>query len=313
MPLERPAVVQGQADVQPGLAAQGRQHGVGLLDGEDLLDELGGDRLDVGAVGHLGVGHDRGRVGVDQHDLVALLAEGLARLGPRVVELAGLADHDRAGADDQDLVDVSTLGHGGSISSRRRSVSGRSGGARGGRIRTWIGPRSPRFVRRRRGPENFPILATGRGAPRQGQLARPVSVVSLAVSPRSDRRRTGRPAPRAARRWITRPAGPGAARERARPREAQARPGVSPGESAPGGRFSALTPDRRGPLGFDPNERRLAAPGGRFWRPQVGRCRKPQLAASPLGGSSRSGFPILAVGRPNRSPRLGPVRYGETD
>src|SRR5262249_39338230 len=37
--------------------------------------------------------------------------------------------------------------------------------------RTWIGPRSPRFGGRRRGPENFPILAVGDAA-RQGQDAR---------------------------------------------------------------------------------------------------------------------------------------------
>src|SRR3712207_8002169 len=43
----------------------------------------------------LGVGHDRRRVRVDEHDLVALLEQHLARLHARVVELRGLADHDR--------------------------------------------------------------------------------------------------------------------------------------------------------------------------------------------------------------------------
>ena len=105
------ALVEGQADVQARLAAEGGQHGIGLLDGDDLLDDLGRDRLDIGPIGHLGVGHDRGRVRVDQHDLVALLAERLARLGARIVELAGLADHDRPGADDQDLLDIGTFGH----------------------------------------------------------------------------------------------------------------------------------------------------------------------------------------------------------
>ena len=115
VPRQRPALGQRQPDVQPGLAAERRQDGVGLLDGDDLLDDLGRDRLDVGAVGHLGVGHDGGRVRVDQHHLVPFLAERLARLGARVVELAGLADDDRAGADDQDLVDVGSLGHGASL------------------------------------------------------------------------------------------------------------------------------------------------------------------------------------------------------
>ena len=48
-----------------------------------------------------GIGHDRGRVRVDQHDLVALFAQGLAGLRAGVVELAGLPDDDRAGADEQ--------------------------------------------------------------------------------------------------------------------------------------------------------------------------------------------------------------------
>jgi hypothetical protein len=60
------------------------------------------ERLDVGRIGHLRVGHDRRRVRVDQHDAVPLLAQRLAGLGAGVVELAGLADDDRPGADDQD-------------------------------------------------------------------------------------------------------------------------------------------------------------------------------------------------------------------
>ncbi len=46
-----------------------------------------------------------------EDDLVAFLAESLAGLGARVIELAGLADNDGAGADDHDAVKVGTLGH----------------------------------------------------------------------------------------------------------------------------------------------------------------------------------------------------------
>ena len=148
VPLQRPALVQGQADVQAGLAAERRQDGVGLLDGDDLLDDLGRDRLDVGPVGHLGVGHDRGRVRVDQDDLVPLLAQRLARLGARVVELARLADDDRPGADDQDLVDVGTLGH---VRVSRQTERGRRGRGRG-RAR-------PPHRGGRRGPKNLYFLA----------------------------------------------------------------------------------------------------------------------------------------------------------
>lgn len=68
----------------------------------------------------LGVGHDGGRVGVHEDDLVALLAEGLHGLGAGVVELAGLADDDGAGTEDHDLLYVGALAAGG------------GGGGRGG-------------------------------------------------------------------------------------------------------------------------------------------------------------------------------------
>ena len=99
-----PCLTQVHRRVEAGLPAERGQQGVGPFLRDDLLDDLPGDRLDVGAVGRLRVGHDGGRVGVDQDDRVAFLAEGLARLGAGVVELAGLADDDRAGADEQDLL-----------------------------------------------------------------------------------------------------------------------------------------------------------------------------------------------------------------
>src|SRR6478735_6040357 len=63
--LEDPVVVQVDRGVQRGLAAQRRQDRVGALFRDDRLDDLPGDRLDVGGIGEVGVGHDRGRVGVD--------------------------------------------------------------------------------------------------------------------------------------------------------------------------------------------------------------------------------------------------------
>ena len=44
----------------------------------------------------LGIGHDRGRVGVDQDHAVALCAQNAAGLGSRIVEFTGLTDNDRA-------------------------------------------------------------------------------------------------------------------------------------------------------------------------------------------------------------------------
>ena len=109
--LQHAVLVQRDRGVQRGLPAQGRQQRVRALLGDDLLDELRGDRLDVGGVGELRVGHDRRRVGVDQDDPQALGAQHAAGLGAGVVELAGLADDDRPGADDQDAGDVGAPRH----------------------------------------------------------------------------------------------------------------------------------------------------------------------------------------------------------
>src|SRR5207248_6792407 len=70
--------------------------------------------------GELRVGHDGGGVRVDEDDAVALLTERLTRLGAGVVELAGLADHDRARADEEDGADVGAAGHQRSVSAADR-------------------------------------------------------------------------------------------------------------------------------------------------------------------------------------------------
>jgi hypothetical protein len=76
-----------------------------------LGDGLDLERLDVGRIGHLRVGHDRRRVAVHQHDAVAIGAQRLAGLSPGIVEFAGLTDHDRPGAEDQDALEVVASRH----------------------------------------------------------------------------------------------------------------------------------------------------------------------------------------------------------
>ncbi len=120
--LQYAVLVQVEGAVERGLAAHRRQHRVGPLLGDDLLDHAPGDRLDVGDVGHLRVGHDRRRVAVDEDDAEALLAQRLAGLRAGVVELARLADDDRPGADDQDRAEVGALRHSRSrLPARRRA------------------------------------------------------------------------------------------------------------------------------------------------------------------------------------------------
>jgi hypothetical protein len=70
-----------------------------------------GQRLHVGAIGQVGIGHDRRGIGIHEHDLIALFAECFASLRSRIIELAGLPDNDRAGADDEDFGNISALRH----------------------------------------------------------------------------------------------------------------------------------------------------------------------------------------------------------
>ena len=98
--------------VQTGLPAQCWQQCVGSFLFDDFLHVLPGDRLNVCAVGRVGVCHDGGWVGIHQHHLVPLFSQCLARLRSRIVEFARLADHNRTGTNNQYFVDVVAAGHG---------------------------------------------------------------------------------------------------------------------------------------------------------------------------------------------------------
>ena len=102
---------QRHGDVQAGLTAERRQQRVRPLALEHGEHGCGVERFDVGPVGELRVGHDRGGVGVHQRHLEPLAPEHLARLGARVVELARLPDHDRPRADHHDRSDVGAPRH----------------------------------------------------------------------------------------------------------------------------------------------------------------------------------------------------------
>ena len=109
--VQHAGVAQGNGAVEGRLAAHVGKQRVRPLLLYYLGNGLGGDGLHVGAVRRLWVGHDGGGVGVDQHHLVALAAQGAAGLGAGIVKLAGLANDNGARADDEDLLDVGTLGH----------------------------------------------------------------------------------------------------------------------------------------------------------------------------------------------------------
>ncbi len=88
--------------VERGLAAQPGQQPLGPLPGDDRLDRLDRQRLEVDDIGHRRVGHDRGRVRVDEDRPDALGAQRPTGLRSGVVELGRLADDDRPRPEDQD-------------------------------------------------------------------------------------------------------------------------------------------------------------------------------------------------------------------
>ena len=108
---EDPLFLQLDGEIEPCLPADPREDRVGALFAHYFGDVFEGEGLHIDLVGDGCVGHDRRRVGVAQDDLVALLLQREAGLRAGVVELGGLADHDGAGADDEDLVDIGAFGH----------------------------------------------------------------------------------------------------------------------------------------------------------------------------------------------------------
>ncbi len=67
--------------VQCSLTTHGGQHGIGALFFDNALNNLPSDGFDVGDIGHFRVGHDSGRVAVDQHHFVTFFAKRFTGLG----------------------------------------------------------------------------------------------------------------------------------------------------------------------------------------------------------------------------------------
>src|SRR4029079_6860837 len=123
--LERPIGVQREREVERGLSSQGGQHRIGLLASQDASERFGGERLDIRSPCQLGIGHDRGRIRVDESPVVAARRQRLVTLSSRVVELAGLTDDDGPRTDDEDSSKVVASGHdsgGGTSTGQARRV-----------------------------------------------------------------------------------------------------------------------------------------------------------------------------------------------
>ena len=98
----------------------------GCLALEDALDRRDGERLEVDDVGHARVGHDRGRVAVEQDRAHAFVAQRAAGLRAGVVELGRLADDHRPAADDQHRLRLGAFAH--SRAMKRSKTSSASSG-----------------------------------------------------------------------------------------------------------------------------------------------------------------------------------------
>ena len=122
--VENAAFVQFHGEVECRLATESGEQCIGAFATDDFVQNIDAQRFDVGAVGHLGVGHDGGRVRVHQHHFVTFAAQHLAGLHAGVVEFAALANHNRARTNEHNLLDVGTLRH----SSCLHSCHSREGG-----------------------------------------------------------------------------------------------------------------------------------------------------------------------------------------
>ena len=101
-----PGLLEVAGELQRGLAAELDDHALGpllLADGEHVL---GGERLEIEAVGGVVVGRDRLRIAVDHHRVATELAGGHRRVHAAVVELDPLADPVGPGAEDDHRVPV---------------------------------------------------------------------------------------------------------------------------------------------------------------------------------------------------------------
>ena len=110
--LEGAILDQRHSCVQSSLATECRQDGIRLFALEDFFNDLWSDRLDVGPLRELWIGHDRRGIRIHEHNIVALLGKRFAGLNARVVEFAALADHNRTGTNEEDFFDRRVFRHG---------------------------------------------------------------------------------------------------------------------------------------------------------------------------------------------------------
>ena len=121
--IQHAGVVERHRQVEPGLPAERRQERIGPMLLDDARQVRQRQRADEDRAADVGIGHDRRRVRVDQDGVHALGAQREAGLHAGVVELGGLADQDRSGADDEDPARSSHASARSSARSKTRDAS----------------------------------------------------------------------------------------------------------------------------------------------------------------------------------------------
>ncbi|OPY89828.1 MAG: hypothetical protein A4E72_00972 [Syntrophus sp. PtaU1.Bin208] len=102
---------QFRRQVQSRLPAEVWEDGIGFFIFDDFNHGLDVQGLDVGDIGHSGVRHDCGRIGVDQDNFVTEFPQGLAGLGAGIVKFTGLSDDNGPGTDNHDFFEIVALRH----------------------------------------------------------------------------------------------------------------------------------------------------------------------------------------------------------
>ncbi len=90
--------------IERSLSTHSRQESVGLFFLNDFLDPLRGDRFNVCLIRYIRISHDRSRIRVHQNDPVSLFLQSTHGLRTGIVELTGLADHNRSRTQDENRV-----------------------------------------------------------------------------------------------------------------------------------------------------------------------------------------------------------------
>ncbi len=105
------AAVEFHRQVEAGLAAKCGQEGVRAFLTDNPFDELRFERFDIDTVRRRRVGHDRGRVRVDEDNLVSFFFQGKTRLSTSIVKFCRLPDDDRTGSDYKDFLNIWSFWH----------------------------------------------------------------------------------------------------------------------------------------------------------------------------------------------------------